>query len=115
MSARRTAVLVRAESEQQSTGSPDVDAIVKDLSEKWDKVENKTSVIVYTVGATVLVWFSSTIVNAVNAVPVLPKVLELVGLGYTAWFTYRYLLFKSSRQELITDIEEVKKKITGDQ
>jgi hypothetical protein len=24
----------------------------------------------------------------------LPKFLELVGLGYTAWFTYRYLLFK---------------------
>ena len=23
-----------------------------------------------------------------------PKILELVGLGYTAWFVYRYLLFK---------------------
>lgn len=27
----------------------------------------------------------------------LPKLLELVGLGYTAWFVYRYLLFKVSR------------------
>lgn len=26
----------------------------------------------------------------------LPKLLELVGLGYTAWFVYRYLLFKVS-------------------
>lgn len=26
--------------------------------------------------------------------PQLPKLLELVGLGYSAWFTYRYLLFK---------------------
>lgn len=24
----------------------------------------------------------------------LPKLFELVGLGYSAWFTYRYLLFK---------------------
>jgi len=24
----------------------------------------------------------------------LPKFLELVGLGYTSWFVYRYLLFK---------------------
>lgn len=24
----------------------------------------------------------------------LPKLLELVGLGYTSWFVYRYLLFK---------------------
>jgi hypothetical protein len=24
----------------------------------------------------------------------LPKLMELVGLGYTGWFVYRYLLFK---------------------
>lgn len=41
----------------------------------------------------------------------LPKVFELVGLGYSAWFTYRYLLFKSSREELVEDIEALKKKI----
>ena len=27
----------------------------------------------------------------------LPKLLELVGLGYSAWFVYRYLLFKVSK------------------
>jgi hypothetical protein len=27
--------------------------------------------------------------------------MELVGLGYTAWFVWRYLLFKSSREELV--------------
>ena len=25
---------------------------------------------------------------------ILPKIMELIGLGYSAWFTYRYLLFK---------------------
>lgn len=30
----------------------------------------------------------------------LPKLLELVGLGYSAWFTYRYLLFKVRRDVL---------------
>lgn len=64
-------MVVRAEAESESsTGSPDLDKLVKDLAEKWDKVENKSSVIVYTVSAFVLIWFSSTIVNAVNAVPV---------------------------------------------
>ena len=43
--------------------------------------------------------------------PQLPKLFELVGLGYTTWFTYRYLLFKSSREELVEDIESLKKKI----
>lgn len=46
--------------------------------------------------------------------PQLPKMMELVGLGYTAWFTYRYLLFKNSREELAKDVEDLKKKITGE-
>lgn len=81
---------------------------------QWDKVENKTGVIVYASGAFVAIWLSSTVVGALNGVPLLPKLFELVGLAYSAWFTYRYLLFKSSREELLTDIEQLKKKISGD-
>ena len=56
---------------------------------------------------------TSVVVGAINAVPLLPKILELVGLGYTGWFVYRYLLFKESRKELVDDIETLKKKIAG--
>ncbi|GBF94234.1 hypothetical protein Rsub_06504 [Raphidocelis subcapitata] len=105
----RRSVVVRAEAEPQV----DVDKLVKDLSEKWDKVENKTGVVLYGAGAVVLLWLSSTIVGAINHVPLIPKVFELVGLGYTAWFVYRYLLFKSNREELVKDVDELKKKITG--
>ena len=31
----------------------------------------------------------------------LPKLLELVGLGYTSWFTYRYLLFKVRTMQML--------------
>mmetsp|Transcript_17162 Transcript_17162/g.44015 ORF Transcript_17162/g.44015 Transcript_17162/m.44015 type:complete len:157 (-) Transcript_17162:78-548(-) len=100
--------VVRAESD-----GLDTDKLVKDLTAKWDAIENKSGVAVYAGGAVVLLWFSSTIIGAINNVPVLPKLMELVGLGYTAWFVYRYLLFKSSREELISDVDELKKKITG--
>ena len=80
---------------------------------QWDAVEDKPSAVLYAGGAVVLLWLASTVVGAVNAIPLLPKLLELVGLGYTAWFVYRYLLFKSSREELLADIEELKKKITS--
>ena len=80
---------------------------------QWDAVEDKPSAILYAGGAVVLLWLASTVVGAVNAVPLLPKLLELVGLGYTSWFVYRYLLFKSSREELLADVEELKKKITS--
>eukprot|EP00891_Asterochloris_glomerata_P004560 jgi/Astpho2/4560/Aster-00142 len=109
----RHAMRMPARAAQSTDEGVDVEKIVQDLQARWDRVEDKTSVAAYGVGAVVLLWFSSTIVSAVNAVPVLPKLLELVGLGYTAWFTYRYLLFKSSRQELLQDVEELKKKVTG--
>ncbi|GMI75924.1 CURVATURE THYLAKOID 1A [Hibiscus trionum] len=93
--------------------SVDAGELFSDLIEKWDKIENKSTVIIYGGGAIVAVWLSSTLVGAINSVPLLPKIMELVGLGYTGWFVYRYLLFKSSRKELATDIEELKKKIAG--
>lgn len=80
---------------------------------QWEKVDNKPAFIVYTIAGFSAVWLSSTVVNAINHLPLLPKVFELVGLGYSAWFTYRYLLFKSSREELLADIEVLKKKISG--
>ncbi|GMI98435.1 CURVATURE THYLAKOID 1A [Hibiscus trionum] len=93
--------------------SVDTGELFTDLKEKWDKVENKSTVLLYGGGAVVAVWLSSILVGAINSVPLLPKIMELVGLGYTGWFIYRYLLFKSSRKELATDIEALKSKIAG--
>ena len=39
------------------------------MREQWDGVENKTSVVIYAGGAVVLLWLSSSLVGAVNAVP----------------------------------------------
>lgn len=108
--AQRKAVAARAEATEGT--QVDAEKVIKDLQEKWDKVENKTSVVVYGAGGIVVLWLASTIVGALNNIPLLPKVFELVGLGYSAWFTYRYLLFKSSREELVEDIEALKKKIS---
>ncbi len=40
------------------------------MTAQWDRVENKTAVVIYGAGALTLLWFSSTIVGAVNNVPV---------------------------------------------
>lgn len=104
----------RAVSDDSSTdSSAQIQEFVDDLKAKWDATENKTTVGIYAGGALVALWFSSTIVGAINSVPLLPKIMELIGLGYTGWFVYRYLLFKSSRKELVEDIETLKGKITG--
>jgi len=105
---------IRAVTEDSTTDpTAQIQEFIEDLKAKWEQTENKTTVGVYAGGALVALWLSSSIVGAINAVPLLPKLLELVGLGYTGWFVYRYLLFKSSRKELVQDIEELKGKITG--
>ena len=53
------------------------------------------------------------ILAAINDIPLLAPMFELVGLGYTGWFVYRYMLTKSSRQELIQEFESLKSQVVG--
>ncbi|PUZ61667.1 hypothetical protein GQ55_4G295300 [Panicum hallii var. hallii] len=107
---RLSLLRVKAASEDTSASG---DELIEELKAKWDAVEDKPTVLLYGGGAIVALWLTSVVVGAINAVPLLPKIMELVGLGYTGWFVYRYLLFKESRKELASDIETLKKKITG--
>ncbi|BBG97616.1 Protein CURVATURE THYLAKOID 1A, chloroplastic [Prunus dulcis] len=86
---RRLSLQIRASSSEETSTSVDTGELLTDLKEKWDAVENKSTVILYGGGAIVTVWLSSIVVGAVNSVPL------------------------SSRKELATDIEALKKKIAG--
>ncbi len=81
---------------------------------QWEDTENKSAVVTYVAGAAALVWLSGTVVGAINSIPVLPKVMELVGLGYSSWFVYRYVLFKDSRKELVEQFDALKNKVSGE-
>jgi hypothetical protein len=54
------------------------------------------------------------ILDALNDIPLLAPLLELVGIGYTAWFVWRYLWKASNRQELMQELEAFKNQILGD-
>lgn len=51
------------------------------------------------------------LLEAINDIPMLSLLLELIGLGYVIWFIYRYLLTAVSRQELSREIENFKTQI----
>ena len=53
------------------------------------------------------------IISAINDIPLLAPTFELVGLGYTGWFVYRYLLTNSSRQELGQEFKSLKNQVMG--
>lgn len=97
---------------------------------QWEAIEDKPTFLLYSGGAVVALWLTTVVVGAINSVPLvrtielinhlqlclncdwwqvgrralllqLPKILELVGLGYTGWFVYRYLLFKVTKKSIV--------------
>jgi hypothetical protein len=54
------------------------------------------------------------VLDAVNDIPLLAPLLELVGIGYTAWFVWRYLLKSETRRELLAEFEAIKTQVFGD-
>lgn len=64
-------------------------------------------------GSIVSVKLTLALLDAINDIPLLSPSLELIGLGYTVWFIYRYLLRASNRQELATELNNLKDQIIG--
>ena len=53
------------------------------------------------------------VLDALNDVPLAAPIFELIGIGYTGWFVYRYMLKASNRQELLAEIESLKEQVVG--
>lgn len=53
------------------------------------------------------------LVAAVNSIPLFAPFFQAIGLGYTGWFVYRYLLHASTRAELGEATDKLKSKVTG--
>ncbi|KAJ6352987.1 hypothetical protein OIU76_002081 [Salix suchowensis] len=75
--------------------------------------EDTYSVIFYASGALIAFWLVVAVVGAIDSIPLFPKLMEVVGLGYTTWFTARYLLFKKNRDELASEVAEFKQQVLG--
>ncbi len=55
------------------------------------------------------------VLDALDDIPLLAPILQLVGLCYTIWFVYRYLWKASTREELVTEIDAFKSQIFGNE
>lgn len=61
--------------------------------------------------ALISVKITLALLDAINDIPLLSVLLELIGLGYGIWFIYRYLLTAATRQELSGEIQNFKKQV----
>ena len=55
----------------------------------------------------------SGVLDAVNDIPFVAPTFELIGLGYSAWFAYRYLLGAKNREELARLSKSMKEYVFG--
>lgn len=83
----------------------EVPEVFKTVQEAWSKVDDKYAVTSLGVAALIALTGSSGLISAIDRLPLVPGVLELVGIGYTGWFAYKNLIFKPEREALIGKIK----------
>jgi len=94
-----------------------VSALLGDLPEYVSEFFKRYRHPIVTVGliiaAIIAVKLVLALLGAVNDVPLLAPTFELIGLIYSGWFLYRYLLKASNRQELLGDIAAIRDQVLG--
>ncbi|OKH55723.1 hypothetical protein NIES2101_02655 [Calothrix sp. HK-06] len=79
----------------------------------FNKYKQPLTVLGLIVAAIVTLKVVLAVLDALNDIPLVAPTFELIGIGYSAWFVYRYLLKASSRQELTSEITTIKKQVVG--
>ena len=67
------------------------------------------------VAASITVYITLSVLDAISHIPLLSPILELVGLGYSVWFVSRYLLKESTRSELFSEFNSLKEQVFGEE
>ncbi|XP_047945465.1 protein CURVATURE THYLAKOID 1B, chloroplastic-like isoform X2 [Salvia hispanica] len=87
--------------------------IVTKIQQAWEKVEDKYAVTSLAVAGGVGLVACAGAISAIDRLPFVPGLLELVGIGYTGYFAYKNLASKPSRDALIQKIKNTYNDIIG--
>jgi len=84
---------------------------VEIIKSKWEETDEKPAVVAISVASFIAIWAASGVIDAVNKLPLFGGVFEVVGLGVSGWFAYRYLFNAADREELKDNIDNFFKKV----
>ncbi|CAD5163980.1 unnamed protein product [Musa acuminata subsp. malaccensis] len=105
--------IVRAAGESSAEVATELPEIVKKIQDAWDKLEDKYAISGLALVGAIALWSTGGMISAIDRLPVVPGVLEIVGIGYTGWFAYHNLVFKPDRDALIAKIKGIYGEIIG--
>lgn len=79
----------------------------------WQAYQRPLILLGWILGTVVTVKVFLAVLGAINSLPLLAPLLQLVGLAYTLWFVFRNLLGFTNRQVILTKIVSLKEYIFG--
>jgi len=79
----------------------------------WDATDDKPAVISLAGFGVVGLVALAGVLKGIESLPLVSDFLEVVGISYSLWFTYRYLLFKPDREELKAKLSVIKEDVLG--
>ncbi len=95
------------------TASAFIDNLQRDTADFFNQYKQIFATLGWFLLAVITVKLILAAVDALNDIPFLELILELIGLAYVAWFVVRYLLSAATRQELWNEINSFKEQVLG--
>ncbi|KAI0499923.1 hypothetical protein KFK09_018131 [Dendrobium nobile] len=106
-------IVVRATGERPAEVATELPEIVTTIQEAWDRLDDKYAVASLAFATVIALYGSIGLISAIDRLPLLPGLFELIGIGYTGWFAYRYLVFKPDREALIAKVKSIYGDVIG--
>uniref|UniRef100_A0A7C9CJN5 Cyanobacterial aminoacyl-tRNA synthetase CAAD domain-containing protein n=1 Tax=Opuntia streptacantha TaxID=393608 RepID=A0A7C9CJN5_OPUST len=103
---RQSRVAIATKATGDSSESSTSLSIVKSVQDVLDKPEDRIGVIGLGLATVIALWASSNLISAIDKLPLIPSFLEFIGILFSSWFIYRYLLFKPNREEFFQIINK---------
>ncbi|XP_027906816.1 protein CURVATURE THYLAKOID 1C, chloroplastic [Vigna unguiculata] len=113
LSGRRSNVSLVVKASAGSSESSTSLTVFKSVQNVWDQPEDRLALFGLGFAAVAAFWAATNLVAAVDKLPLFPAVFELIGIFYSVWFTYRYLIFKPDREELFQILNKSATDILG--
>ena len=91
--------------------------ILSQLPDYWTQISGEynkpITILLLIVVGLVSIKVTLAAIDAINDIPLLAPLFELIGIGYSAWFVWRYLWRDSTRRELMGEIRGLTEQVVG--
>lgn len=103
-------VVVKADAKEAAEEvMADLTSGAEDLADKltkyWEDSDEKPTLVAVGFGGLLALYFVSNLVNAVDRLPLISNVFELVGIIFSGWTAYRYFLVEGEKEKLTSDVK----------